>query len=408
MKSNSIILIFLIILSCGKPNVETGLDRISQFHNLFEDKRVGIITNHTARDAGNRHITDIFLELEGVKVTALFGPEHGVRGHVEAGAHVESETGTDDRIPIFSLYGKTRKPTPGMLANVDVLVFDIQDIGTRYYTYIYTMALAMEAAAEHGKSFIVLDRPNPINGVDVEGNVLNPDFNSFVGLYPIPVRHGMTVGELARLFNEEGWLANSIKANLTVVPIQNWNRADWHDQTGLNFIKPSPNMPTVTTATTYPGICLLEGVNMAEGRGTSTPFEIFGAPWIDSNLLTGKLNALQLPGVVFRDTTFTPISIPGASANPKYKDVACNGSAITVSDRSKLQPYWMGVQLVSLIHEMYPDSLTWRSSFFDKLTGTSKIRETIIENGDINKLPVKWQLQLDEFLAKREKYLLYE
>ncbi len=388
--------------------VQTGLDRIAEFQHLLDGKRIGIVTNHTGYNSPKEHIIDVLQKLEGVKVTALFGPEHGIRGHEEAGKQIESETNPTKEVPIYSLYGKTRKPTEEMLAKVDVLVFDIQDIGTRYYTYIYTMALAMEAAAEQGKPFVVLDRPNPINGIEVEGNILESGFNSFIGLYPMPVRHGMTVGELARMFNEEGWLANGVKANLTVVQMKHWDRSSWYDRTGLKFIKPSPNIPTVTTATVYPGICLLEGINVSEGRGTQTPFELFGAPWIDAKLLTQRLNALELPGVVFRDTTFTPISIAGASTNPKYKDRVCKGSVVTVTDRSKFQPFWMGVQLVSLIHEMYADSLQWRSSFFDKLTGTSEIREAIIRNEDISTLPGKWRPALAEFRAIRDKYLLYD
>jgi len=215
--------------------------------------------------------------MPGVEVTALFGPEHGIYGLAEAGIKVADKK--DDRfgIPVYSLYGKTAKPTAEMLKDVDVLVFDIQDIGARFYTYIYTMAYAMEAAAENNKPFVVLDRPNPINGLAVQGNILEKDFATFVGLYPIPVRHGMTVGELARMFNDQGWLKNGIRANLTVVPMQGWKRSMWYDRTGLKFIKPSPNMPNIKTATVYPGLCLLEGTNISEGRGTNKPFLQFGA-----------------------------------------------------------------------------------------------------------------------------------
>lgn len=408
------ILFISLLLACRMGSdqaepVQTGLDRVSEYHHLFKGKRVGIITNHTARDASDKHITDVFLDLEDVTVTALFGPEHGIRGQAERGIHVESETGAADSIPVFSLYGMTRKPTSEMLANVDMLVFDMQDIGTRYFGYIYTMGNALEAAAEQGKPFVVLDRPNPINGVDVEGNITEPEFKSGVGLYAIPVRHGMTVGELARLYNnEEDFLAKGVKADLTVIPMKHWKRSSWYDETGLKFIKPSPNMPTLTTATLYPGTCLFEGVNVQEGRGTSTPFELFGAPWIDGQQLTRRLNALQLPGVTFRDTSYTPISIPGAETNPMHRDRICRGSVISITDRSRIEPFWMGVELVNLIHEMYPDSLTWRSSFFDKLCGTSDVRETILENGNISALRGKWQPALGEFLAAREKYLLYD
>ncbi len=402
------LLLCSLLFACGARRVETGLDRVLEYRHLFAQMRVGIITNHTAYDARNRHITEVFNALEGAKVTALFGPEHGVRGHAEAGAHVESEVGAADRIPVFSLYGKTRKPTPEMLANVDVLVFDIQDIGTRYYTYIYTMALAMEAAAEQGKSFVVLDRPNPINGIDVEGNILDLAFATFVGLYPIPVRHGMTVGELARMFNSQGWLTDGVRAELTIIPMKNWRREFWYDKTGREFPKPSPNMPALTTATVYPGTCLLEGVNVSEGRGTQTPFEIFGAPWIDGEQLTERLNSRQLAGVVFRDTVFTPVAIPGAAENPKYKGKVCGGSFIEVTDRAAFQPYWTGVEIVNTVFEMYPDSLRWRPSHFDRLCGTARTRETIAAGDDISSFPEQWQPALNEFKMIRARYLMYD
>jgi uncharacterized protein YbbC (DUF1343 family) len=228
----------------GNPgSVRTGLDHVADHAHLVAGKRVGIIANHTSCDIRGRHIIDVFQSMADVRVVALFSPEHGFRGTEEAGRTIDSRTDAATGLPIHSLYGSTRKPTPQMLADVDVLVFDMQDVGARFYTYLYTMSLAMEAAAECGKRFVVLDRPNPINGVQVEGPILEPPFATFVGLYPIPVRYGMTVGELARMINAEGWLAGGVKADLTVVPLTGWQRGMWYDQTGLRFIKPSPNMP---------------------------------------------------------------------------------------------------------------------------------------------------------------------
>jgi len=411
-----ITIMFLLASACqtktpqdkAPKKVRVGLDRLDEFQDLFAGKRVGIITNHTAYDSKNQHITKIFLGLPNVQVTALFGPEHGIRGHAEAGEKVDTEDDPLRGIPIYSLYGKTRKPTAEMLKNVDVLVFDIQDVGARFYTYIWTMAYAMEAAAEQGKQFVVLDRPNPISGSHVEGNILEPGFSTFVGLFPIPVRHGMTVGELARLFNGEGWLAKGVQVELTVVPLKNWRRKMWFDETGLPFIKPSPNIPDLTSATTYPGTCLLEGVNVSEGRGTQSPFRLFGAPWISRTQLTDQLNALGLPGVAFRDTVFTPVSIPGASTNPKYKDRRCQGAKIIITDRDAFMPYLTGIQIVNAIRQMYPDSLQWRVRHFDRLCGTNKIRKTIEGGGDIEKMVEAWQGELQAFMAKREKYLLYD
>ncbi len=389
-------------------NVRVGLDRLDEFKELFAGKRVGIITNHTAYNSKNQHITKVFLALPDVQITAFFGPEHGIRGHAEAGEKVETENDPLRDIPIYSLYGKTRKPTPEMLKDVDVLVFDIQDVGARFYTYIWTMSYAMEAAAEQGKHFVVLDRPNPISGAHVEGNILEPAFSTFVGRFPIPVRHGMSVGELAQLFNGEGWLANGVKTDLTVVPLKNWQRKMWFDQTGLPFIKPSPNIPNLTSATIYPGTCLLEGTNVSEGRGTPIPFQIFGAPWINGKELTETLNALKIAGVQFVDTTFTPVSIPGASNNPKYKDQVCQGAYIVISDREQLNPYVTGIHIVNTIHQLYPDSLQWRVSHFDRLCGTDKIRKTIESGGAIDNLVENWQGEFQKFMAKRAKYLLYD
>ncbi|MBN2270849.1 MAG: DUF1343 domain-containing protein, partial [Sedimentisphaerales bacterium] len=260
-KATAVLVLTMSLCTCCAA-VKTGLDNVASYENLFRGKRIGIITNHTACDGRGRHITDVFADMPGVKITALFGPEHGIRGTEAAGKTIESQS-EDGDIPVYSLYGKTNKPTADMLRDVDVLVFDIQDVGARFYTYTYTMSLAMEAAAENGKRFVVLDRPNPINGLTVEGNILEPKFTSFVGLYPIPVRHGMTVGELAKMFNEQGWLKGGVKADLVVVPMQGWRRGDWYDRTGLRFIKPSPNMIDLETAVVYPGLCLLEGTNVS-------------------------------------------------------------------------------------------------------------------------------------------------
>jgi uncharacterized protein YbbC (DUF1343 family) len=294
-----------------------------------------------------------------------------------------------------------------MLKDVDILVFDIQDIGARFYTYIYTMAYAMAAAAEQGIAFVVLDRPNPINGIRVEGNILESEFASFVGLFPIPVRHGMTVGELAKMFNEEGWLTNGIKANLTIIPMKNWHRELWYDDTGLPFINPSPNIPDLESATVYPGVCLLEGTNVSEGRGTSNPFQIFGAPWINGARLAERLNTLNLSGIALKDTFFTPVSIDGAASNPKYENNMCFGVKIKVTDRNQFQPYRTGIQIVYTIYQMYPDSLKWHTRHFDRLCGTASIRETIVKEGNIDSLIASWQDQINEFMKKRKRYLIY-
>lgn len=388
-------------LVAGCPaSVRTGLDNVGSHTGLFAGKRVGIIANHTAYNADGKHIVDVFRAMPGVRVVALFSPEHGFRGNEEAGARIDTQTDAVTGLPIHSLYGRTNKPTPQMLADVDVLVFDIQDVGARFYTYLYTMSLAMEAAAECGKRFVVLDRPNPINGVQIEGPILEPAFATFVGLYPIPVRYGLTVGELARTINGEGWLTKSIKADLAVVPLTGWKRDMWYDQTGLRFIKPSPNMPDIETATLYPGLCLLEGTNVSEGRGTPKPFRQFGAPWIDADALATRLNALTLPGLRFTSTTFTPTS-------SKHQGKLCHGVEITLTDRNRLEPFRAGVLIVSEIHQMYPDQFEWRAAHFDRLCGTATIREAITAQKPLGKLKAAWAAECRTFDQTKRKYLRY-
>ena len=389
-----------MMLSCCYGSVKTGLDRAGQYKNLFEGRRLGIIANHTAYDSAGRFIVDVFRSMENVTVTALFSPEHGLWGTARDGEKIDSQTHSVYNLPIYSLYGKTQKPTSEMLQDIDVLVFDIQDIGARFYTYIYTMSLAMEAAAENGKTFVVLDRPNPINGLSVEGNILEPALASFVGLYPIPVRHGMTAGELAKMFSGQGWLAGRVKAELIVVPMEGWRRRMWYDKTGLRFIKTSPNMPDIETAAIYPGLCLLEGTNVSEARGTKMPFRQFGAPWIDSKVLAGRLNSLNLPSMRFEPVSFTPTS-------SKYKGRECHGVRILVTDRDRLEPYFSGVRIVNEIRRLYPDRFEWRASHFNRLCGTSKIRSAIVGRSSLDVLQNKWRKELEAFLKIRAGYLIY-
>jgi uncharacterized protein YbbC (DUF1343 family) len=384
--------------------VKTGLDNISSYKYLFRSKRVGIITNHTAYNKEGKHIVDVFQglsrDMPNAVVTALFSPEHGLYGAEEAGKEILSRTDRVYGLPVYSLYGKTRKPTREMLEDIDILVFDIQDIGARFYTYIYTMSLAMEAAAETGKQFVVLDRPNPINGILVEGNILESRFASFVGLYPIPVRHGMTVAELATMFNAEGCLAGGVKADLFVVPMTGWRRRMWYEKTQLPFIRPSPNMPDLNTATIYPGLCLLEGTNVSEGRGTVLPFRQFGAPWINSDMLAARLDNLNLSGIQFESTCFTPDS-------SKYQNQKCFGVKVAITNRDALRPFFSGILIVNEIHRMYPHAFQWKEAHFDSLCGTSAIRKAITDQSSLEKLRESWQPKLRTFLQIRKKYLLY-
>jgi uncharacterized protein YbbC (DUF1343 family) len=380
--------------------VRTGLDDVGAHRKLFEGKRIGIIANHTSYDGTGRYIVDAFRAMDGVRVVALFSPEHGLYGTEEAGIKVGNQVDPTYGLPVHSLYGVTKKPTPQMLAGVDVLVFDIQDVGARFYTYLYTMSLAMEAAAESGRRFVVLDRPNPIDGLHIEGKVLEPAFASFVGLYPIPVRYGMTIGELARMINAEGWLANGVKADLTVVPMTGWQRRLWYDQTGLRFIKPSPNMPDIETAALYLGLCLLEGTNISEGRGTPRPFRQFGAPWIDPNALAARLNTLNLPGLRFGPTSFTPTS-------SKFQNQPCRGVEITLTDRTRLEPFWTGVLIVNELRRLYPAQFEWKGAHFDRLCGAASIREAITAGASPESLRAAWTAEGKAFEQTRRQYLCY-
>jgi uncharacterized protein YbbC (DUF1343 family) len=389
--------------SISEEPLKLGIEvLLEQKKDVIKGRRVGLITNPTGVDQDLNSIVDILYHDPDVELTALYGPEHGVRGDAQAGDYVEYYIDEYTGLPVYSLYGETRKPTPEMLENIDVLLFDIQDVGVRFYTYIYTMALAMEAAQENGIEFIVLDRPNPLGGNYVEGPVLDPDFASFVGNYPIPLRHGMTVGELAMLFNEEF----EIGADLTVVQMDNWKRGMYYIDTELEFVMPSPNMPTFDTALVYPGAALIEGTNVSEGRGTTRPFELIGAPFVNSVEFSQALNGLRLDGVTFRAASFTPTF-------SKHSGTLSHGAQIHVMDIKAYDPVVTGLHIVKTLHDMYPEEFQFRAensagvSFFDYLIGNGWIRKAI-ENGETVEAMVKeWQEELQIFKEVRRDYLIY-
>jgi len=417
-KASIVILLFILLNSvngCRKieslpdGNTLSGLDGLaaSDFQ-LLQGKRVGVITNQTGVDRHGRHIADILHQTERVDLKALFGPEHGIRGQMEGGAEIDTGVDAKTGVPIYSLYGKTRKPTPDMLKNLDVLVFDIQDIGTRFYTYISTMSLAMEAAAENGIPFVVLDRPNPIGGIIVEGPVLHTEHTSFVGIHPIPLRHGMTVGELAQLFNEEGFLTNGIRAELIVVPIKNWRRDMFFRQTGLPWIKPSPNMPSITAAVVYPGMGLIEATNISEGRGTKHPFEIVGAPWINSAELAEALHTFQQSDIDFDTTSFVPVDVPGAAMNPKHEGQLCYGLLLRPTKPSEFQSVEFGIHFLATVRKLYPEHFEIRENGMNRLAGTANVYNALIKGTEPDSIIAAWQPELADFLKVRERYLLYE
>jgi len=387
--------------------MKLGLDLVLESHlDLVSGSRVGLIVNPASVNSRLDHAADLFWNHPGIQLTALFGPQHGIRAETQDNM-IEWQTFKDKRtgLPAFSLYGEARKPSPEMLADVDLLVFDVQDVGTRVYTFVYTMALAMEAARDNGKRFIVLDRPNPINGLAIEGNILEPGFSSFVGMFPIPMRHGMTVGELALLFNKEF----DIGCDLEVVKMEGWNRSMWYDDTRLPWVMPSPNMPTLDTATVYPGSVFLEGTNVSEGRGTTRPFEILGAPFVDSDQLSETLGEQELGGVHFRPLHFQPTF-------HKFAGQTCGGIQLHVTDRTIFNPVITGTAIISAIRRLWPEPFGWKEPpyeyVFDKLpfdviAGTNKLRASIEAGASSSDIAAGWAGELKRFAELRHRYMLY-
>ncbi|MFN2493826.1 MAG: exo-beta-N-acetylmuramidase NamZ domain-containing protein, partial [Pyrinomonadaceae bacterium] len=332
-------------LSMTRTHVKLGLEKLleEQLH-LLGEARVGLICNQASVNHQFRHAADILYEHADVELTALFGPQHGIRGDVQDNMiETEHAIDTETGLPIHSLYSETREPTDAMLQEVDVLVFDMQDVGCRIYTFAYTMANSMKAATRLGKKVIVCDRPNPINGKHVEGNVLEPEQASFVGQFAIPTRHGMTLGELARLFNEHF----EIGCDLEVVTMEGWNRDLWLDETDTPWVMPSPNIPTLDSATVFPGTVHFEGTQLSEGRGTTRPFELVGAPYVNPEEYASGLNDMKQPGVYFRSSIFRPTF-------QKHAGVSCGGVQIHVTDREKFEPVIAGIAMVKLAYDMYP------------------------------------------------------
>src|SRR5712664_1337335 len=361
--------------------IKLGVERLlSEKIDLLRGARVGLACNQASVDHGFRHVADLFYENPDINLTALFGPQHGIRGDVqdnmiETGHAVDRKTG----LPIYSLYSETREPTEEMLRDVDVIVVDLQDVGTRIYTFMYTMANCMRAAKKFGKKVIACDRPNPIGGTQVEGVVLDPAFASFVGQFPIATRHGMTTCELGRMFND----AFGIGCDFESVTMSGWSRELWYDETDGPWVLPSPNMPTVDTTSVFPGSVHLEGTQMSEGRGTTRPFELVGAPYIDAEQFADELLELNLRGVYFRACVFVPTFQKNAGK-------ACGGVQIHVTDRASFEPAISGIAIAKTTFDMYPDQFRWKDppyeyeydrNPFDLIAGTSRVREAI-ERGD--------------------------
>lgn len=406
--------LILIIIACTsllfpETKVSTGAEKfINEGLHIVKGKKLGIVTNHTAVLPNGVHLVDTLFNIKEIEITALFGPEHGIRGNAPAGKKIDDTRDERTNIPVFSLYGQNRKPTEEMLKDVDILIFDIQDIGARFYTYISTLFYVLEAGAEFNIPVIVLDRPNPIGGIWVDGPIRQEEFHSFVGIAPIPVMHGMTVAELAKMFEGESWLKVNNKLHLIIFENSGWNREMFFDETNLPWLNPSPNIPNLETAIVYPGTCLFEGTNVAEGRGTYEPFLTIGAPFLNSKKVIEEMNKTGLKGFTLTEKTFTPVEIPEMASSPKFKGELCNGISIKVTDRKNFEPWKFGVALVYVIHKLHKDKFTFRESSINRLSGDKRIREMIINEVPLNDIFNYYKNDVEIFKNTiRKKYLIY-
>ena len=393
----------------ARPTVKPGIDVLrNRGFDILKGKRVGLITNPTGVSADLEQTVDILYHAQGVKLVALFGPEHGVRGDAEGGKIVDSFNDSQTGLPVYSLYGRTRKPTKDMLRGIDVLVYDIQDIGVRSYTYISTLGLAMEAAAENNVTFVVLDRPDPLTGVRVEGPMLDLKYKSFIGAYQIPYVYGMTAGELAEMINMEGWLANRVKCNLVVVPMEGWKRSMWWDETGLPWVPTSPHIPHASTPMFYVMTGLLGELGTAnQGVGYTMPFELVGASWVNSDKLADYLNSRKLAGVIFRPLSYRPF----------YFDTAGSrflGVQVHVTDREKFNMTAVQVNILDALQRVFPEKNIFarakpdRINSFDKAAGSDEMRKALQKRQPVEEILRDIDRSRAPFMVERQKYLLYD
>ncbi|MFC2161048.1 exo-beta-N-acetylmuramidase NamZ domain-containing protein [Acidobacteriota bacterium] len=381
-----------------------GLENLLENHlDLIQGKKIGIIANQTSLDAEGRNIVNLLSR--HAEITTLFGPEHGFYGNIEDGAAIDDSVHT--KIKLYSLYGEYLTPTPDMLKDVDVLIYDIQDVGVKFYTFVSNLFLAMTAAEQQDIPIIVLDRPNPITAKRVEGAITLPAYASFVGVMPLPMRYGMTVGELSNLFNGETYGGFSINADLTVLEMTGYTRDMWYDEIGFPWTATSPNMTTLDTAIIYPGTCLMEGTNLSEGRGTDTPFLTIGAPYLDAQEWLDEISEEALIGVEIDVVTFNPKAISGVTSNPKYKDEECYGFHFKITDRESLDPIELAVASLCAAQKLYPQHFKM-TKYIDKLWGNENLRAMVSEGKDYHSILQTCESGIERFRKVREKYLLYQ
>jgi len=404
MKRSAALLVAAACACASAPVVRPGVEAFVEHPPaLVRGKRVGLITNQSGIDRQRRSTIDLLRGVPNLTLVALYSPEHGIRGIAES--RVASTLDEKTGLPIHSLYGDTDKPTPQMLEGIDVLIYDIQDLGVRQYTFESTLALALQAAAERGIPIVVLDRPNPVTGTILEGNILEPAYQSFVGIYPVLSRHGMTVGELARMYNAE----QRIGADLTVVPVEGWRRDMWWDETGLPWVNPSPNIRRLEAAIHYPGTVFFEAINVSEGRGTDLPFEQIGAPWLKNTAVAAAMNAMHLPGIRFEAVEF-----PTAQPTRKYPGQLLKGVRFILTDRDAYRPLATSLLMIDLIRRLHPDQFQWvgadsrepHTLTIERHGGTARLRQAI-EAGTLPQLLREWERDQATFRKKRAPYLIY-
>ena len=387
-------------VSDDPQSVILGLDVLfDEKINLIKNKDIALVTNQSGVDKEGRSNYLKFLEHENVNLKVIFSPEHGLFGEAAAGEKLDYDE-LNDMPQVISLYGNKKRPSKNDLKDIDIIVYDVQDVGARFYTYITTLGYVMEVASQAKIKIIVLDRPNPIKGNLIEGPLLNMDYQSFVGNYPIPIRYGLSIGELAKMMVGEKWIKGAPK--LSVLKMKNWKRNQWYDETGLQWIKPSPNIPDLNTALIYPGMCLLEATNINEGRGTDKPFKRFGAPWIDNARLSNRLNEIKMPGVEFKPVTYIPTDIDGMAINPTFKNKICKGIEIKIIDRDIYQSVQIGLNIISILRDEYPNKFVINDKRMISLLGVDELNI-------FNEMPIdlKTIFSNKDFIETSKKYILY-
>ena len=401
----SILTMLFLFLGCS---ANTGLDNAKkQDFPMFKGKTVGVVTNHTALDKKGVHFVDLLVEAEDVTLKAIFAPEHGFRGDEEGGIHLENNVDPKSGATIYSIYGAIRKPTPKMLEGIDLLIFDIQDVGARFYTYISTMGNTMQAGAENDIPVYILDRPNPIGRL-AEGPILQQEFTSFIGMYPIPIRHGMTVGELALMIKDKGWIDDADKLDLHIVELSGWNPEIPYSKTKIKWVDPSPNMRNVNEALMYPGMCLFEATNFSDGRGTEHPFEWVGADFIDAEKVIAELEKRNIPGIIMEAIEYIPVDMPGYAMNPKFEDKTVQGVKSTVSDPVKFKSVEFGVNLIQILQEFYPNDFVMRAPRMGRTWGNGDFFTMILDGKSAEDIISSYENELSQFIRIREDYLLYK